>query len=59
MTLVFACALVAPESELQSLQAAVDLLKLVDLSDEVIAVASRHLGVGDVDHATVDVEIHL
>ena len=40
-------------------QSPVQLLALVDLPDEEVSVAAVNLGVGDVDHVLVDVEIHL
>ena len=47
------------ELHLDGHEAAVELLALVDLPDEEVAVASVHFRVGDVDHVLVDVEIDL
>jgi hypothetical protein len=44
-------------SDLDLLDLAMQLLELDDLPDEKLAVAMRHLGVSNVDHVMVDVEI--
>jgi len=46
-------------SHLEGHQASVQLLALVDLSNEEVAVASVHLCVRDVDHVFVNVEVDL
>ena len=40
------------------LQSSVEFIKFVDLSDEEVAVAGSHLGVRNVDHILVNVEIN-
>ncbi len=44
---------------LDGLESAIQLLALVDLSDEEVSVTAVNFGVGDVDHVLVDVKIHL
>jgi len=44
---------------LDGLESAIQLLALVDLSDEEVSVTAVDFGVGDVDHVLVDVKIHL
>jgi len=36
-----------------------DLLELCDVANEVLSESSRDLGVGDVDHVLIDVELHV
>ncbi len=44
---------------LDGFESAVQLLALVDLSNEEVTVATVDLRVSDVDHVLVDVEVHL
>lgn len=41
------------------LQHTVNLFELVDLSDEVVAIAARYLGVSNMNHPSIDVKINL
>ena len=40
-------------------QVAVDLLKFVNLTNEIIAIPLGNLRISNMDHSTIDIEIHL
>ena len=46
-------------SKCDFLQSAIEFIELVDLPDEEVSVSGSNLGVGDVDHVLVNVEVDL
>ena len=45
-------------SKCDFLQSAIEFIELVDLPDEEVSVSGSNLGVGDVDHVLVNVEVN-